>query len=345
VKPHPAAALFPMLPSEEMRALAEDIKANGQKLPIIVTRDDLVLDGRNRLKACQLAGVAPKVETWTGRSSPFAYVRSVNLRRREMASEVKAAIALRLAALEQQSSSAPGRTEGYRLAAIAEQSGVGLRTLERTNRLQKEAPELVDEVIAGRATLKDQEAKLARKKRGVPEPTDADEDSDERYTTLEQYQLCLRLAGVKKLELDVAACKASHLCRQYFTKGVDGLVHVWNRPWWCNPPWSNIRPFVEEAFRAPAPGLMLLPSWTDRGWWQELVEPARDMPHGHLWTRFLPRAPFGSPSNPTAKGVEQPEFWCVLLVFGFPQPKRARDMGSLQRVDVPRGSTKGSKTA
>jgi len=55
---HPAADLFPMMKADELDALADDIKANGQQQPIAVHRD-LVLDGRNRLEACRRAGVPP----------------------------------------------------------------------------------------------------------------------------------------------------------------------------------------------------------------------------------------------------------------------------------------------
>lgn len=320
MKAHPAADLFPMLPPVELRALADDIKQFGQRYPVVVTRQDELLDGRNRLEACKLAGVPPKVETWTGRSSPFAYVRSVNLKRRDLPGEVKGGIALRLAALE--AASAPGRTKGYQLEQVAKESGVGLRTLERASRLQKADPELLDQVIAGKATMKEQERKLDKSERAAEDPDSR--ESDERYTTRAQFELCLRLAGVEKVLLDVAACDEAHVCPKYFTKANSGLEREWDRFWWCNPPWSDIRPWVEHAFRARAPGLMLLPAWTDRAWWQELIEPARDQARSSVFTRFLPRAPFGSPGNPTAKGVEQPHFWTVLLAFHFTMPSRER---------------------
>jgi ParB-like chromosome segregation protein Spo0J len=319
MKAHPAADLFPMLPPEELRALADDIKEHGQKLPIIVTPDDQLLDGRNRLEACRIAGVPPRIEAERG--NPFAFVRSVNLKRRDLPGEVKGGIALRLAALEA-ASSAPGRTKGYQLEQVAKDSGVGLRTLERANRLEKADPELLDQVIAGKATMKQQERKIDKSERAAEDPDS--KESDERYTTRAQFELCLRLAGVEKVLLDVAACDEAHVCSKYFTKANSGLDHDWNRFWWCNPPWSSIRPWVEHAFRQSSPGLMLLPAWTDRAWWQELIEPARDQAHSSIYTRFLPRAPFGSPGNPTAEGVEQPHFWCVLVSFFGPMPSRER---------------------
>jgi hypothetical protein len=54
--PHPFAALFPELPPEELTQLARDIKERGQLEPIILYKG-VILDGRNRYRACQIAGV------------------------------------------------------------------------------------------------------------------------------------------------------------------------------------------------------------------------------------------------------------------------------------------------
>lgn len=72
---HPVASLFPMIGDEELQALADDIKENGQREPIIVAYLDeamldepVVIDGRNRFAACEIAGVEPE----------FKYVMSLN---------------------------------------------------------------------------------------------------------------------------------------------------------------------------------------------------------------------------------------------------------------------------
>jgi ParB-like chromosome segregation protein Spo0J len=57
---HPVAALFPMLADDELEELAADIKARGLRLPIIRDKEGKTLiDGRNRLVACEKAGVQP----------------------------------------------------------------------------------------------------------------------------------------------------------------------------------------------------------------------------------------------------------------------------------------------
>jgi hypothetical protein len=62
---HPLADLFPMMPDADLALLAEDIKANGLFDPI-VTFEGQILDGRNRPKACQMAGVDPVFKAFEG---------------------------------------------------------------------------------------------------------------------------------------------------------------------------------------------------------------------------------------------------------------------------------------
>jgi len=82
MKIHPVAALFPMLSESELRELADDIVANGLQQPIVMQGDTL-LDGRNRIAACKLAGVEPGVTQYTG-GSPVAFIIGVNLKRRHL---------------------------------------------------------------------------------------------------------------------------------------------------------------------------------------------------------------------------------------------------------------------
>jgi hypothetical protein len=55
---HPLADLFPMV-TEDLPALAADIKANGLRHPLAVTPDGVLIDGRRRRAACEIAGVEP----------------------------------------------------------------------------------------------------------------------------------------------------------------------------------------------------------------------------------------------------------------------------------------------
>lgn len=92
LKIHAVAEMFPPMSPDEFSALKEDIKANGQREGIWTYKGE-VIDGRNRLKACEELGIEPKTREWDGVGSMVAFVVSQNLKRRHLTSSQKAAIA------------------------------------------------------------------------------------------------------------------------------------------------------------------------------------------------------------------------------------------------------------
>src|SRR5580765_7417191 len=90
---HPAAAVFPMLSDDELQDLAEDIKVNGLLHPITLDAEGMLIDGRNRLAACKLAGVEPTFTTLNGHD-PVAFILSANIQRRHLSKGQQAAAAL-----------------------------------------------------------------------------------------------------------------------------------------------------------------------------------------------------------------------------------------------------------
>lgn len=82
MKDHPIAEIFPLLSNHELKALAEDIKTNGLREPV-VTYEGKILDGRNRYRACKLVSVEPQFKAFTG-DSPCSFVISLNLKRRHL---------------------------------------------------------------------------------------------------------------------------------------------------------------------------------------------------------------------------------------------------------------------
>lgn len=95
---HPYAKLFPMMSDEDIEALADDIKANGLRNAIVVDADDRIIDGRNRYRACQMAGVEPTIEAMDlDDRETLAFVISTNLKRRHLSESQRADIAAKIA--------------------------------------------------------------------------------------------------------------------------------------------------------------------------------------------------------------------------------------------------------
>lgn len=97
-KIHPLADEWPKMDGEDLQNLADDIKANGQREPI-VTLGDMILDGRNRLAACGMAGVEPKFRQFDPARdgpSPDNFVVSVNANRRHLDIDGKKGVAAKM---------------------------------------------------------------------------------------------------------------------------------------------------------------------------------------------------------------------------------------------------------
>ena len=91
---HPATNLFPLLEVEspEFGELVQDVREHGVLQPIVLHKG-LVLDGRNRNRACQHAGIEPRFVEWSG-ESPTAYVLSLNVHRLHLTDGLRAMIAV-----------------------------------------------------------------------------------------------------------------------------------------------------------------------------------------------------------------------------------------------------------
>lgn len=87
---HEVASIFPLMSDDEFRGLKDDIEANGQREPVW-THDGKVIDGRNRLRACEELGITPKLQEWDGKGSLVGFVVSLNLHRRHLSSGQRAA--------------------------------------------------------------------------------------------------------------------------------------------------------------------------------------------------------------------------------------------------------------
>jgi hypothetical protein len=105
-----------------------------------------------------------------------------------------------------------------------------------------------------------------------------------------------------------------------------GLQYPWGKHIvWCNPPFSGLRPWAEQAWdESDATAVLLLPNnREEQPFWQKLIEPYRDRAGSILTTRNLAkRRPFlhhGSEiGNRTSKS---PPFGLVVVIWDRRRPE------------------------
>ena len=171
VSPH--AEQYPVLSDDEIQVLAADIAENGLFDPITVTSDGVLLDGRNRLRACEIAGVEPRIDIYDGDESQIgAFVRSKNRRRHQPTGSRAMSEALSLSIDGKRSN---GRWE-YGTFNSTDLSNSMVARIRQCGEILDHAPALAQEVVDGHVALdaayrKAQEArdaerlKLERKER------------------------------------------------------------------------------------------------------------------------------------------------------------------------------------
>jgi N6-adenosine-specific RNA methylase IME4 len=95
---HPLANVLPLLDGPEFDRLVADIVEHGLLNPITIY-DNLILDGRNRERACRAAGVTPRYVDFDGKD-PASFVLSQNLARRHLGPSERSMVAARMANLK-----------------------------------------------------------------------------------------------------------------------------------------------------------------------------------------------------------------------------------------------------
>lgn len=115
---------------------------------------------------------------------------------------------------------------------------------------------------------------------------------------------------------DAAASAKNAQKRDFWTREDNGLLQDWRgRRVWCNPPYSDLRPWVEKAARREADiAVLLLPAnRAEQAFWHEIVEPLVAKPGARYYflrRRWKFKAPDGS------VGVSPPFGLVVLEVWG-----------------------------
>jgi phage N-6-adenine-methyltransferase len=148
------------------------------------------------------------------------------------------------------------------------------------------------------------------------------EQVDDRETTPEVFA---ELHDRFWFTLDAAASPHNAKLPRFFSIEENGLEMPWSgEQVWCNPPYSNIRPWVSKAWdewskrKRPTGVVMLLPAnRTEQGWWQDLVEPHLRLRRSDFAVEFLRgRMRFIAANDTHIRPNQRPPFGVCLLIWG-----------------------------
>jgi N6-adenosine-specific RNA methylase IME4/ParB-like chromosome segregation protein Spo0J len=167
------AAIHAVLPKHteaELEAMSEDIKLNGQLVPILMKGKEVV-DGRARLKICKALGLKPITYDLGSAANDAAWAVSTNLYRRHLTTGQRAIFAEQLASLTKGSNQHTAKAACSRKEA-AKRMGVSEDSIDRARKVKKEgSSKLVEMVSKGKVSL-DAAAKLVK---DFPNPHEQDE--------------------------------------------------------------------------------------------------------------------------------------------------------------------------
>src|ERR1700733_12842473 len=149
---HPLANIFPLLDGEEFEQLVTSIRASKGPREAIVIHEGMVLDGRNRARACEAAGITPSFIPFKG-GDPVAFVIDKNLRRRHLSESQRAMAAAKLASYAHGGDRVSDQAANLPLATQEEAAkllNVGERSVRSAVKVRKEGTaELVAAVEHG----------------------------------------------------------------------------------------------------------------------------------------------------------------------------------------------------
>ena len=165
---------------QEFDELVQDIKDNGLIEPLWLTPDNLLLDGRNRFKACGVAGAEIRTRTYDG-PDPIGFAISLNLKRRHLTTGQRAMLAIEVEDLlakesrrgrpsadeaeEKKVAELPPISKEERLnrTKAAKTTGTSGRAVAQAKRVKKHAPDLAERVASGELALDKAEKQVSRR--------------------------------------------------------------------------------------------------------------------------------------------------------------------------------------
>lgn len=280
---HPIANVFPEMSGEDFTRLVGDIDAHGLREPIWLF-DGRILDGRHRYRACVELDLEPRFQTFEGSEGEAMLMSlSLNLARRHMTTEQRAALGVRIKEWEaraagerrratQNNHSAPdqeifpGQASGQARDIAGEKVGVSGRSVDDAEKIRDAAPDVFDRMSQGAygsmatakkvAALDEQQrervhedmdagatAKQALKVR-MEEPKEIEFEADAYSTPPWLLDLVREVCGA--IEFDPASNDAAQEYVQaitYYTADDNGLDPA---RWWSGVTWLN-PPYSQPA--------------------------------------------------------------------------------------------------
>jgi N6-adenosine-specific RNA methylase IME4 len=147
---HPLAEIFPPIAGPDFDALVESIKTNGLRERVTLY-EHAIIDGRNRARACEVAGVTVLYQQLPFGADPLQYVIDKNLTRRHLSESQRAMVAAKLATLKHGDNQ---HSEGLPIGRSSELLNVGERSVARARDVREHgAPELVRAVERGAVSV------------------------------------------------------------------------------------------------------------------------------------------------------------------------------------------------
>lgn len=206
-RPHSAAEAYRMMEASELEELALSIKANGLRDPItvgVIGRERWIVDGRNREKACQIAGVPPEYEEieFDREDAIRAFVADRNERRNISAGQKAMAYALLFPTAP--TPAERGAKGGKGNKAVQPPNSFSKALLSQARIVLEYSRPLALEVRDGPRTLNDAyEMVKAEKQRGQSDETkraELEADAPDFYQLVKDEQMKLNEAYAAMLE-------------------------------------------------------------------------------------------------------------------------------------------------
>lgn len=338
MKFHRFANAFPLLSGDDLSRLVDDIKAHGQREPIR-TYDGAILDGRNRFRACELAGIDPWIEPSAATTDEDALRESVsaNLHRRHLTASQRAMVGAALepmfaklakermlAGKADPTANLPEGREAREDAANA--VNVSPRSVQYAKAVTEHGtPELRAAVVAGDIAVSaasqastlapDAQRDIVERVKGGEKASTAikahvanNSGNNEWYTPAQYIEAARRCMGT--IDTDPASSEFANRTVKagtYYDAESNGLEQPWSGNVWLNPPYAQ--PLIQHFAEALADryvigqideGILLTNNATETRWFQYAIRSASALCFPSGRIKFLDET--GKPANTPLQG-------------------------------------------